>query len=428
MSFVFCLGQEGILTSSLETKPEFLNEKSTAVPSGSVYVREVQPVRERKQLRVLHIVGSLDPGGVETWLLNVLKYIDRDLLQFDFCTCGSKGGLYADEVASLGGIVVRCPKGPNLWSFYRNFRRMLRDGKYDVVHSHVYLFSGILLRWAKDEGIPIRIAHCHASRDDKPNTQARGYYRRLMKAWIKRYATCGLATSELAAAELFGENWNSEDRFRVLHCGIDLSAFDEPIDRNVIRKELGLPLDARVVGHVANFLRAKNHAFILDVAAKVLKSHPEIHFLLVGDGPLRPRIQAEATARGLSSHMHFVGTRTDVPRLMRGAMDLFLFPSINEGFGVSLLEAQAAGLLCLVSDSVPREVSSFTGFIEFLPLSAGPGYWAEQLITQLTLSRLRRVSPPDAARNKISVQRSVRDLTRLYLAAAKTSNPSERHV
>ena len=185
------------------------------------------------------------------------------------------------------------------------------------------------------------------------------------------------------------------------------------------------------MGHVANFLKTKNHAFILDVAAKVLRSHPGIHFLLVGDGPLRPQIQAEAAARGLLNHLHFVGTRTDVPRLMRAAMDLFLFPSLNEGFGVSLLEAQAAGLLCLVSDSVPREVSCFTGFIEFLPLSAGPDYWAEQLITQLRLSRLRRVSPPDAAsRNKISVQQSVTDLTRLYLAAKtqKTSNPSERHV
>ena len=132
-------------------------EKSTAVQGGSVYEREVSPVRERKQVRVLHIVWSLDPGGVETWLLNVLKYIDRDLLQFHFCTCGSKAGLYADEVASLGGVVVRCRKGPNLWSFRRNFRKMLREGKYDVVHSHVYLFSGALLRWAKDEGIPIAL-------------------------------------------------------------------------------------------------------------------------------------------------------------------------------------------------------------------------------------------------------------------------------
>lgn len=406
-------------------------ESSTVVSKGLVYARDVEPVRGRNRLRVLHIVGSMDPGGVETWLLNVLKYTDRDLLQFHFCTCGSKAGLYADEVVSLGGIVVRCPKSSNLWSFRRSFRKMLREGKYDVIHSHVYLFSGLILRWAKDEGIPIRIAHCHASRDDKVDTPARRCYRRLMKAWINRYATYGLATSELAAVELFGDSWNSEDRFRVLHCGIDLSAFDEPVDRKAIRKDLCLPLDAPVVGHVANFLPAKNHAFILDLAAKLLRSHPEIHFLLVGDGPLRPRIQAEATSRGIANHMHFVGTRTDVPRLMRGAMNLYLFPSINEGFGLTLLEAQTAGLQCLVSDSVPREVDCFTGFIEFLPLSAGTEYWAEKLIAKLSLSPVQDILAPDVAfRNKISVQQSANDLTHLYLAARtqKTSNPSERHV
>jgi glycosyltransferase involved in cell wall biosynthesis len=373
----------------------------------------------------------MDPGGVETWLLNVLKYIDRDLLQFHFCTCGSNAGLYADEVARLGGIVLRCPKTPNLWAFHRSFRKMLREGKYDVIHSHVYLFSGVILRLARREGIPIRIAHCHASRDDRADTPVRRYYRRLMRAWINRYATYGLATSELAAVELFGDSWNSEDRFRVLHCGIDLRAFDEPIDRNAIRKDLGLPLNAPVAGHVASFLPAKNHAFILDLAAKVLRSHPEIHFLLIGDGPLRPRIQAEAAARGLSNHMHFVGTRTDVPRLMRGAMDLYLFPSINEGFGLTLLEAQAAGLRCLVSDGVPSEVNCFGEFTEFLPLSAGTDYWADKLIAKLSLSGTELVSvPDDASRHKISVQQSVHDLTRLYLAARtqKTSSPSERHV
>ncbi|MGB8541643.1 MAG: glycosyltransferase [Candidatus Acidiferrales bacterium] len=413
------------------TKPEFLDiEKSTACPDGSVYVHAVEPMRERKRLRVLHIVGSMDPGGVETWLLNVLKYIDRDLLQLHFCACGTGAGLYSREVARLGGIVVRCPKRVNLWSFRRSFRKMLREGRYDVVHSHVYLFSGLLLRWAKDEGIPIRIAHCHTCRDDKPDTQARRFYRHLMKAWINRYATCGLATSEPAAVELFGENWNSEGRFRVLHCGIDLSAFDEPIDRNAIRKEVGLPLDAPVVGHVANFLGTKNHAFIIEIVAQVLRTNPEIHFLFVGDGPLRPRIQAEARTRGLSNHMHFVGTRTDVPRLMRGAMDLFLFPSINEGFGVSLLEAQAAGLSCLVSDTIPREVSCFRGLVEFLPLSAGIDYWVRQLISRLNLSQSRISSPDDDSRTNISVQQSVRDLTDLYFTARTQRIPqtSERHV
>jgi glycosyltransferase involved in cell wall biosynthesis len=372
----------------------------------------------RKNLRVLHVLGSMDPGGVETWLLSVLKYIDRNSLEFHLCTLGTKAGLYANEVEKLGGKVLRCPKSLNLWSFHNSFRKLLCEGKYDVLHSHVYLFSGALLRWAKEEGVPIRIAHSHASRDDRPDNLVRRCYRGLMRSWVNRNATCGLAVSKLAAAELFGVNWETDSRFRVLHCGIDLDAFQEPIDRNAVRKELGLPLDTPIVGHVANFLPAKNHSFVLEIAAQVLRKRPEIHFLLVGDGPLRPRIQEKAKVRGLSSRMHFVGTRTDVPRLMRGAMDFYLFPSISEGFGLTLLEAQAAGLGCLASDAIPREVSCVPGYVEFLPLSAGEEYWADQTIRRLEMLGSERAwFPNNVAQSRISIHHSVRDLTSLYSAA-----------
>jgi glycosyltransferase involved in cell wall biosynthesis len=375
-------------------------------------------MNERKHLRVLHVLGSMDPGGVETWLLGILKYIDRNSLEFHFCTLGTTAGLYANEIERLGGKVLRCPKSLNLWSFHNSFRKLLRDGKYDVVHSHVYFFSGAVLHWAKEEGIPIRIAHSHASRDDRPDNQVRRCYRGLMRSWINRNATCGLAVSRLAAAELFGENWETDSRFRLLHCGIDLNAFRGPIDRNAVREELGLPLDTPIVGHVANFLPAKNHSFVLGVAAQVLRSRPNVHFLLVGDGPLRPGIQERATAMGLSSRMHFVGTRADVPRLMRGAMDLYLFPSTNEGFGLTLVEAQAAGLRCLASDTIPREASCIPGHVEFLPLSAGTEYWADRTISRLEMLGSERISiPTNVARSRISIHHSVRDLLSVYSSA-----------
>jgi glycosyltransferase involved in cell wall biosynthesis len=377
---------------------------------------------EQKQLRILHVIGSLDPGGVETWLLNVLKYIDRDLFQFHFCTFGPRPGLYSKQVERLGGRVFRCPKGLDLWSLRRAFQKILCEGSYDAVHSHVYFFSGVLLRWAHEVGIPIRIAHSHVSRDNKPNTQVRRFYRSLMKFWIYRYATCGLAASKPAAVELFGQHWQVDYRFRVLHCGIDLSAFHVPIDRNAVRKEIGLPTDAPIIGHVANFVPVKNHAFILEIANEILKIRPEIHFLFVGDGPLRLRVQAEAAAKGISNRMHFVGTRTDVPRLMRAAMDLYIFPSMNEGFGLTLLEAQAAGLACLVSDTVPHEVSRLPGYIKFIPLSAGMNHWAEKIITELDVPRSQGVLVPNDS-TRISIQQSVCDLTSIYLASQMRSIP-----
>jgi glycosyltransferase involved in cell wall biosynthesis len=310
--------------------------------------------------------------------------------------------------------MVPCARGKNLWSFSRRFRKILREGKYCIVHSHVHHFSGAVLRWANKEGVPIRIAHSHNSHDGRADSPTRRCYRILMKSWINRYATQGLAPSE-PAAHLFGENWRSDDRFQILRLGLDLRPFREPIDRCQIRAELGIPCGAPVVGHVGRFDHSKNHRFLLEIADAVLKSRPDIHFLLIGDGQLRTEIEAQAKATGLSNNMHFAGIRTDVPRLMRGGMDLFLFPSLNEGFGFSLLEAQAAGLDYLVSDAVPRDAVCVPHSTEFLSLSAGNAYWASRVIEKLDVAHSK--SPAalnDEIEERFSTQSSLRQLMNTY--------------
>jgi glycosyltransferase involved in cell wall biosynthesis len=376
-------------------------------------------------VRVLHIIGAMDPGGVEIWLMHLLRNIEREHLQFDFCTFGPKPGLFAGEVERLGGRMVPCPRGLNLWSFRRRFRKILREGKYDAVHSHVTLFSGVVLRWTQGEGIPMRIAHSHITQDDKPGTLARRYYRRMMKSRIRRYATHGLAVSKPAAANLFGKNWESDGRFRVVPCGIDIRPFQEPVIREEIRRELGIPLGSPVVGHVGRFDSQKNHRFLIEVAAAVSISRPETNFLLIGDGPLRPEMEARVRQMGLSHRIHFAGIRTDVPRLMLGAMDLFLFPSLYEGLGICLLEAQAAGLRCLVSDAVPEEAVRVPESVEFLSLSAGKDHWAKQIIGKLD-SRQPKLTPllNDVTRMQFSLQQSVRPLTDLYMSVQKPMAPN----
>ena len=340
-------------------------------------------------VKVLHGLGTMNPGGVETWLLNVLRHIDRKQFQLDFCTFGPRAGLHAEEVERLGGKILRCPKGPNLASFRRRFRTILREGNYDVVHSHVHLFSGALLRWAKAEGVPVRIAHSHNTHDGRANTPVRHFYRRAMRSWINRYATHGLAASKPAASELFGEKWQSDGRFRVLYYGIDLEPFQEPVSREEIRAELGIPLAAAVVGHVGRFDPQKNHRFILEMARDILRKRPDVHFVLVGDGPLRREMEAKASAEGIADKMHFVGSRTDVPRLMRGGMDVFVFPSLWEGLPIALIEAQAAGLRCLVSDRVPEETALSRESVEFLSLTRGESYWAARVVQCLDAPRSR---------------------------------------
>ncbi|HXN71256.1 MAG TPA: glycosyltransferase [Candidatus Acidoferrales bacterium] len=369
----------------------------------------------QNQRRILHVVGTMDPGGLETSLLHLLAHIDKDRFQFHFCICGTEAGLYAGEVEKLGGKVLMCSKGPDVWLFRRNFQNLLRQGRYDIVHSHVSFFSGALLRWSNEESVPIRIAHSHNAHDGKPRSFSRFCYRRLMRSWIDRYATNGLAVSKPAAAELFGKNWQTDKRFQILYHGLDLRPFQQSFDRDRVRAEFGIPIGAPVVGHVGRFDHSKNHRFILDTAEAVLKRRHDVHFLLIGDGPLRAGIEARSQQLGLSDKIHCIGIRTDVPRLMIAAMDLFFFPSLHEGFGVCLLEAQAAGLRCVVSDSIPRDVVKVPECLDFLALSAGRDYWSARLLQALDARRLKSHPALDTvARTSFSIQRPLRDLMSIY--------------
>lgn len=384
-----------------------------------------------QRLRILHVLGTMNPGGVEIWLTRILEHIDRDRFQFDFCLCGTEPGIYAEEVGRLGGKILLCSKGANLYSFRGRFRKILRQGNYDVLHSHVHFFSGVLLRWARAEHIPVRIAHSHTSHDGRANTQLRRFYRSIMKSWIKRYATHGLAASKLAAVELFGENWPLDTRFQTLDYGLDLKAFREPFDRREVRAQFNIPSVAPVVGHVGRFDRAKNHGFLLQIAGVVKKSRPDIHFLLVGDGPLRSEVENQARAMNLLDTVHFAGTRTDVPRLMLAAMDLFVFPSFFEGLGICLLEAQVAGLSCLASDTVPREAARLPESVDFICLSAGKDYWAAKIIRDLNARQKEPASILNAVdQRKFSMQRSLLQLTGLYSMGPSSISQSivEQHV
>jgi glycosyltransferase involved in cell wall biosynthesis len=371
-----------------------------------------------RRVRILHALGSLDPGGVEMWLLNVLRHIDRERFRFDFCTFGPQAGLHAAEAEKLGSKILRCPKDSNPWAFRNRFRRILRDGGYDVVHSHVHFFSGAILCWAHAEGVPVRIAHSHTTQDDKPDTLARGCYRGLMKSWIGRYATHGLAASRLATVQLFGEDWSRDKRFHVVHCGINLRPFEEPVAREEVRAEFGIPADATVVGHVGRFVPAKNHGFFLDIAREVAKLRPDVHFLLVGDGPLRSQTEERARAMGFNGNMHFAGNRSDVPRLMRGGMDVFVFPSLWEGLPMTLIEAQAAGLPCVLSDRITDEATVLSGQSTRLSLSARSADWAAGALGALGCGRTEKDSAAQMiARTDFSVQRSASFLSDLYMGA-----------
>lgn len=366
-----------------------------------------QPVRS------LHVLGRLQPGGVESWLMHVLRNADRTRTAIDFLVHSRQPGAYDEEALRLGARVFTCPHIKNPWRYARRFKQILTEhGPYDVVHGHVYHYSGFVLRLARGLSVPVRVAHSHTDR--RAAAKSAGWLRRayagLCSHWIDRSATVGLACSEQAAESLFGPNWTADPRYRVLHYGIDLAPFRQPVRRDAVRKELGLPTDALVVGHVGSFRPVKNHAFLLDVAEQ---SPRNVHFLLVGDGPLRESIATSARRRGLADRIVFAGARHDVPRLLL-ACDVMTLPSLYEGLGLVLIEGQAAGLPCVVSDVIPREVDQVPGLVHRRSLALPAADWARALCEAAAARTVPARSLAILEQSSFSIAASVRGLEEAY--------------
>jgi len=370
--------------------------------------------------RILHVVGGMSRAGAETWLMHVLRHIDRERFQMDFLVHTTQPCAYDDEICSLGSKVIPCLHPSQPLTYARSFKRILREyGPYDIVHSHVHHFSGYVLRIAKQAGVPVRIAHSH---NDTSSLQAEaGWARRLYLAltqqWILCYATLGLGCSVEAAADLFGADWKADPRWRVLYCGIDLTPFQNFVDRLAVRAELGVPADAFVIGHIGRFVEQKNHVFLLDIAAEVAKREPRMYLLLVGDGSLRPEIEQKVDWLGLSDRVIFAGIRPDVPRLMLGAMDVFVLPSLHEGLPLVLMEAQAAGLPCIFSDVVSEEADIAKPLMQRVALSQPTSKWAKAVLSirNTSLYLNHREALKLVEQSSFNVWTSIKNLEKLYL-------------
>lgn len=333
----------------------------------------------RRPVRVLHVVGAMNRGGVETWLMNMLRTVDRHQVRMDFLVHTAQPAAYDDEIRSLGSSVLSCPFPSNWLSYARRLRRILVErGPFDVVHSHVHFFSGAVLRVAAAAGVPVRIAHSHSdtSRQDDHAGLRRRVYLRLTRALINRYATHQVACSRPAAHALFGARWTDDPRRRSIYCGVHLSSFSQRHARDAVRQELMVPHDAIVIGHVGSFQPTKNQAFLIRVAAKVINRHPNVYVLMIGDGPLRHDVLVLARELGIERNVRMPGVRPDIPGALQ-SMDVFLFPSIYEGLPLALIEAQAASLPCIISDTIALEVIAIPRLVKQMSLSSSLEQWAE---------------------------------------------------
>ena len=349
--------------------------------------------RSSEPIRVLHVVGAMNRGGVETWIMHLVRQFQKTRVRTDILVHTDEPAAYDAELVERGCRILRCPHVRRPVRYGRALRRLLREhGPYGVVHSHVHHFSGYVLRLARKEGVPIRIAHSHndtRAADGAARGLRRGYLS-LMRRWIARHATAGLAASREAGVALFRES--SRLPWQVLYCSVDFAPFSELVDRPAILAECGVPADGILMCHVGRFAEQKNHALLLRIAADVFAREPRAHLILIGDGLLRSAIEADAHALGIANRVRFLGPRPDVPRLL-GAADVFLLPSLFEGLPLVALEAQGAGVPVILTDTITREVDIVPGLIERRSLTESAATWATA-----ALAAIRRTARPDRAR------------------------------
>lgn len=330
-------------------------------------------------IRVLQVVTNMNRGGLETMLMNYYRHIDRTQVQFDFLTHREYDGDYGEEIKQLGGIIYHLPV---LNPFSSSYKAKLRSfftehSEYQVIHVHQDCLSSVILKEAEKCGIPVRIAHSHnANQDHNLKYVIKIYFRR----FIPKYATDLFACSEEAGKWMFGDA-----PFTVINNAIEASSYTFNFDkRNKVRKEFGFEEKTLVVGHVGRFSPQKNHSFLIDIFYEIQK-RTEAKLLLVGDGELRAGIEKKIADLKLQDKVIMTGVRSDVADLFQ-AIDVFVFPSCYEGLGIVAIEAQAAGLPCLISDKVPIECKK-TDLVQQLSLTLPVQKWAEAAIASTKVTR-----------------------------------------
>ncbi|AEB08127.1 glycosyltransferase [Desulfobacca acetoxidans] len=373
--------------------------------------------KERFPIKILHVVDSMNRGGVETWLMQVFRRIDLNIFRIDLLVHTIAACEYNNELQSLGIRIIPCLRPDRPWQYALNFKNIIKKyGPYDIIHSHVNRFSGFVMFLAYLAKIPMRIVRSSSTSDGRSANYQRRLYNKLMLYLTKRYATHLQATTQAAALGLFESRLSNTNYSRILNTGIDFQVFKNLQDKQIIRNALKIPVNVPVIGHVGRFVEAKNHDFIINLADRILQERPEMHFLCIGDGPLRPQIEKKVSVLKIKGNFTFTGVRPDIPDLLF-AMDVFLFPSKWEGFGRVILEAHAAGVPCIISDVIPPDIDVVAPLIKRLSLSKPISQWCREILNFIeTPAMITREESLNILENsRFDINYSVRELVSIYI-------------
>lgn len=333
-------------------------------------------------VRILNLFTIMNRGGAETMVMNYYRSIDRSKVQFDFMVHRQERGAYDDEIEALGGRIYRMPPiHPGKFGKYKKALKVFFDEhpEYQILHSHMSELGYYAFKEAKSRGIKCTICHAHNAPNFKSETlgeKLKDIMRWRFKHKIRKYTDHMFICGMDAGKWLFGRH--NKRKFVMMNNAIDAENFRWDENRaKALRKSW--ELDGKfVICHVGRFNAQKNHSLLIDIFNLIHYQKPDSVLLLAGDGDLEERIRAKVDSLGLTDCVQFLGVRSDINDILL-ASDVFLFPSLYEGLPVTLVEAQASGIKCVISDAIPSDCL-ITKNIDIVPLEATTGDWANAVL------------------------------------------------
>lgn len=333
------------------------------------------------KIKILHVIGKRPKGGVGTFLINMHSNIDTTKVEFDYLINASieEEGYFDNIVSSLGANVFILPelKYENVFRYLKELNNFFKQhNDYKAIHLHTANIGIFTFAMAKKYGLKHRILHSHNTKySDKKFNSIRNF---IMQLPVKKMANVYFACSKKAGRFLFGANNLDKGKIFIAKNAINAEVYRyNPVKREQVRKELSLE-GKFVIGHVGRFNLQKNHDFLIETFRKIREINEHTVLVLVGGGELEEQIKTKVEQLNLQNHVRFLGIRNDVPDLLQ-SFDIFVLPSLFEGLPLVGIEVQAAGLPCVMSDTITEEIK-ITNIIDFVNLNEGPEYWAKKIL------------------------------------------------
>ena len=323
----------------------------------------------------------MNSGGAETFLMKLYRKIDKNSYQMDFCVNIKEEGFYDKEILEMGGKIYHIPsKSENVRKFKKSLTEIIKNEKYEYVLRITSNTMGFMdLKIAKKAGAKVCAARSSNSNDPQELKMKIAHI--LGRILYGKYVDVKIAPSELAGIYTFGENEYNKHNVHILKNAVDLEQYKySDQNRKNIRSELGISDDDIVCGHIGRFSKQKNHKHLIEIFNSLLKKSPNAKLILVGEGELQQDVIKQCKQLGIQENVYFLGVRSDIPAIL-SAMDVFVFPSLYEGMPNTVIEAQATGLSCVISDTITKQ-ANVLGSVKYISLNSSNDIWVQEILNK----------------------------------------------